>query len=69
MTDMATVYGTIANLGKRVDLDPILKVSNYDGSISYQKQAELPNLVLDPGVAYIISNILADNSARFWSLA
>jgi penicillin-binding protein 1C len=64
MTDMATVYGTVANLGKRVDLDPILKVTNYDGSINYQKQAELPNLVLDPGVAYIISNILADNSAR-----
>ncbi|MGA2967596.1 MAG: transglycosylase domain-containing protein [Candidatus Levyibacteriota bacterium] len=64
MTDMATVYGTIANLGKRVDLDPILKVTNYDGSVNYQKQEELPNLVLDPGVAFIISNILADNSAR-----
>jgi penicillin-binding protein 1C len=64
MTDIATVYGTVANLGKRVNLDPILKVSNYDGSIFYQKQEELPNLVLDPGVTYIISNILADNSAR-----
>jgi membrane peptidoglycan carboxypeptidase len=64
MTDMATVYGTVANLGKKVDLDPILKVTNYDGSIFYQKQTELPNLVLDPGVAFIISNILADNSAR-----
>jgi len=64
MTDMATAYGTVANLGKKVNLDPILKVSNYDQSISYQKQAELPNLVLDPGVAYIISNILADNNSR-----
>jgi penicillin-binding protein 1C len=64
MTDMATVYGTVANLGKKVDLDPILKVANYDGSVSYQKQEELPNLVLDPGVTYIISNILADNNAR-----
>jgi penicillin-binding protein 1C len=64
MTDMATVYGTVANLGKKVDLDPILKVSNYDNSVSYQKQEELPNLVLDPGVAYIISNILTDNNAR-----
>jgi membrane peptidoglycan carboxypeptidase len=64
MTDMATVYGTVANLGKKVTLDPILKVSNFDQSVSYQKQEELPNLVLDPGVAYIISNILADNNAR-----
>jgi len=64
MTDMATVYGTIANLGKRVDLNPILKVTNYDTSVSYQKQEELPNMVLDPGVSYILSNILADNNAR-----
>ena len=64
MTDMATLYATVANLGKRVDLDPILKVSNFDNSINYQKQEELPDLVLDPGIAYIISNILADNNAR-----
>lgn len=64
MTDMATVYGTIANLGKRVDLDPLLKVTNHDNEILYQKQEELPNQVIDPGIAYIISNILADNGAR-----
>jgi 1A family penicillin-binding protein len=64
MTDMATIYGTVANLGKKVTLDPILKVTNYDQSVFYQKQEELPSLVLDPGVAYIISNILSDNNAR-----
>lgn len=64
MTDMATVYGTIANLGQRVDLNPILKVTNYQGDIFYQKSRPLQNPVLDPGVAYIISNILSDNQAR-----
>lgn len=64
MTDLATVYGTVANLGKRVTLDPIIKVTNYQQDIVYQKQDQLPQQVLDPGVAYIISNILADNSAR-----
>jgi 1A family penicillin-binding protein len=64
MTDMATVYGTIANLGKRVDLDPLLKVTDHSGDVLYQKQEELPNQVIDSGIAYIISNILADNSAR-----
>ena len=64
MTDMATVYGTVANLGNRVDLDPLLKVTDYQGDVLYKKQDVLPNQVLDPGVAYIISNILADNSAR-----
>lgn len=64
MTDMATVYGTIANLGKRVNLDPLLKVTNHNSEILYQKQEELPNQVIDSGVAYIISNILADNGSR-----
>jgi len=64
MTDMAAVYGTIANLGKRVDLDPLLKVTDHSNDVLYEKQEELPNQVIDAGVAYIISNILADNSAR-----
>ena len=64
MTDMATVYGTIANLGEKVDLNPILKITNYQGDIVYQKQVESKRKVVDEGVAYIISNILADNSAR-----
>lgn len=66
MTDLATAYGTIANLGNKVELDPILKVTNYSKDIDYQKQEQLPNQVVNPGVAYIISDILADNSARSW---
>ena len=64
MTDMAVVYGTIANMGKRVDLDPILKVNNYQGDIVYEKHEALPQQVVDPGIAYVISNILSDNNAR-----
>ncbi len=64
MTDMAVVYGTLANLGKKVDLNPILKITNYSGDVIYQKQEQLPLQILDPGVAYILSNILADNNAR-----
>ncbi len=33
MTDMAVVYGTLANYGKRVDLHPILKVTDSSGKI------------------------------------
>ncbi len=64
MTDMAVVYGTLANLGKRVELNPILKITDYSGDLIYQKQQDPPVQVLDPGVAYILSNILADNNAR-----
>ena len=37
MLDMATVYGTLANQGMRVDLDPILEISDYSGKVYYQK--------------------------------
>ena len=64
MTDMAQVYGTIANLGKRVDLDPLLKVTDYQGNVLYQKENPEKTPVIDSGVAFIISNILSDNQAR-----
>lgn len=64
MTDMATVYGTIANLGEKVELNPILKITNYQGDVVYEKQVESKKNVVDPAVAYIVANILADNAAR-----
>ena len=64
MTDMAVVYGTLSNSGKRVDLDPFLKVSDSKGNILYQKRETKGIQVLDEGIAFIISNILSDNSAR-----
>lgn len=66
MTDLATVYGTVANSGKRVDLNPVLEISNYKQGLLYKKQASVEKPVLDPGVAFIVSSILADNSARSW---
>ena len=66
MVDMATIYGTIANLGKKVELNPILKITDYQKNVLYEKDGVGSEGVLDPGVAYIISNILADNSARSW---
>ncbi len=64
MTDMATVYGTLANLGDRVDLDPLLKVSDAQGNVLYEKTNPEKTPILDSGIAYIISNILSDNGAR-----
>ncbi|MEK7160356.1 MAG: transglycosylase domain-containing protein [Patescibacteria group bacterium] len=64
MTELATVYGTISNLGKRVNLNPIIRVTNYKGDMFDNNNKVLAKQVLDPGVAYIIANILADNRAR-----
>ena len=43
MTDMATAYGTIANLGQKVTLDPILKVNNYQGDIVIKNRHNYQN--------------------------
>ena len=65
MTDMAVVYGTLANLGSRVDLNPILEVKNYKGEILEKTTPEVKKeLVLSPNIAYLLTNILSDNTAR-----
>ncbi|OGH10743.1 MAG: hypothetical protein A2684_00425 [Candidatus Levybacteria bacterium RIFCSPHIGHO2_01_FULL_36_15b] len=64
MTELATVYGTVANLGEKVELNPFLKITNKGGDVFYQKENVTGKKVIDPGVAYIISNILSDNGAR-----
>lgn len=64
MTDMATAYGTLANEGDRVDLNPVLKITDSQGQTVYEKKDVFKTKVLDPGIAYIISNILSDNGAR-----
>lgn len=63
MTELATAYGTIANQGARVDLDPILEVRDSEGEILHIKNP-IGEQVIDPGVAFIISDILSDNRAR-----
>jgi penicillin-binding protein 1C len=64
MVDMATVFGTVANQGKRVDLNPVLKITDYKNNVIEEKTTPNSEQVLDSGIAYIISNILADNRAR-----
>jgi len=68
MTDMATAFGVFANQGYRVDLHPVLKVVDRKGNIL--EEYTPPNSpifgkrVLPSEVAFIISDILADNKAR-----
>ena len=65
MIDMTQVYGVLANSGARVDLNPILKVTDSQGNILEEKKGLIQDKqIIDPGVAFILSNILADNGAR-----
>ncbi len=67
MTDMATAFGVFANQGYRVDLDPVLKVSNSQGKVIQQKKNVSPifgKKVLSQAITFLITNILQDNNAR-----
>lgn len=68
MTDMATAFGVFANQGYRIDLHPILKITDRKGNVIEQyKPPSSPifgKKVLPSNVTFIISDILADNQAR-----
>lgn len=78
MTDMAVVYGTFANAGTKVPLKPITQVTTNQNQTyeicdqpstlyplpSSPQPCPQPEKVLDPRVAYQITNILSDNLAR-----
>jgi membrane peptidoglycan carboxypeptidase len=64
MLDMARVFGTLANGGKRADLQPILEITDYTGRV-LEKNTPKPGVpAVKPEVAWILSNILSDNTAR-----
>lgn len=66
MLEMATAFGVFANNGKRVDLNPILKVEDSSGNILYASSPEQieKQTVLSPETSFLISHILSDNNAR-----
>ncbi len=78
MTDISEVYGTLANGGKHINLNPIIEVRDYHGDVLYQnncvEQIDKSHFntgkvcdsqqVIKPEVAYILTSILSDNDAR-----
>lgn len=64
MVDMAKVYGTLANNGKRADVSPFIKITNWQGETLPLPTHQDNTTALPPSVAFIISNILSDNNAR-----
>lgn len=79
LLELTNGYGVFANQGSLVPTTSILCVLDSDGAILYQYEGACPagrvtgetvartglgKQVLDPRIAYIISDVLADNSAR-----
>lgn len=68
MLDMTEAFGVFANSGYKINLHPILKVTDAQGKI-LEEYKVLPSpifgkRILPPEVTYIISHILLDNNAR-----
>lgn len=63
LIDLAQVYSVLANNGVRQNLTAINKVTDQNGKVLYEnKQKGIQ--VLDPRVAYQMTDILKDNDAR-----
>lgn len=63
MVDMMSVYGTFSQLGVVHPITPILKITDSNGNIleGYKPSGQQ---VIQSELAYMITNILADNNAR-----
>ncbi|MBI3384602.1 penicillin-binding protein [Candidatus Gottesmanbacteria bacterium] len=64
MLDMAKAYGVLANEGKKQELTPILKITDYQGNVLEQAKNKSGSQVLPTEIAFQLANILADNNSR-----
>ncbi len=64
LLDLTSAYAVFANQGRQMDPVSILKVTDSKGKTLFEYHQPDGRKVLDPGIAFIISDILADNGAR-----
>jgi penicillin-binding protein 1C len=64
LLDLTAAYAAFANGGRRVDPAAILQISDAHGRLIEQWHPPVGERVLDARVAYLITDILADNNAR-----
>ncbi|MEM1140961.1 MAG: transglycosylase domain-containing protein [Pseudomonadota bacterium] len=70
MLDMMHMYSTFPNLGYAVAPDPILSIEDRYGNVIYERECVtaadgcVEDQDFDPGVAFLVNDILSDNEAR-----
>ena len=62
LVDMASAYGVLANMGIRVTPTYILKVEDSRGKVIWEHKDYEQKRVLDPGIAWIMTDILKDTT-------
>lgn len=64
LLELTAAYAAFANGGRRVDPVAVLEVRDASGQVRYRARTGSGPRVLDPRVAYLITDILSDNDAR-----
>ena len=64
LLEMTSAYAIYANKGQKLPPVAILKVTDSQGNVLYKHETQQPEQVIDPGYAFLISDILSDNVAR-----
>ncbi|MEW6402393.1 MAG: penicillin-binding protein 1C [Chloroflexota bacterium] len=64
LLELSTAYGALANNGSFTGYSTILEISDADGNLLYATEEQPLVPVIDPHVAWLISDILSDDSAR-----
>lgn len=64
LLQLSTAYATLANSGYFTGSYSILDIRDADGNLLYTQEKDPPLQVFDPRVAWLISDILSDDSAR-----
>ncbi|MFA6369240.1 MAG: transglycosylase domain-containing protein, partial [Candidatus Shapirobacteria bacterium] len=60
MTEMAQAYSIFANLGDKIEINPVYKIDNYLGENIYVKEREIEKII-EPELTLVINNILSDD--------
>ncbi len=64
LLDITSAYGVFATGGKKAQSIAVLKVEDAKGRILEESLPKSPKQIMDPEVAYLINNILSDDTAR-----
>ncbi len=64
LLQLSTAYGALANEGMFTGFSTILDVRDADGNLVYATDEQAPRQVIDPRVAWLITDILSDDNAR-----
>ncbi|MDD2566270.1 MAG: penicillin-binding transpeptidase domain-containing protein, partial [Candidatus Gracilibacteria bacterium] len=68
--ELAQAYSVFANMGKKKNISPIIKIEDKKGNLIYQNRESEGKQIFSDAASYIISKILSDASSRpnqYWN--